>query len=47
MLSGKNITGDIPSDITKLTGLVEIWLDGNMLTGPIPDFTGCMYLKIM
>ncbi|KAL1330226.1 hypothetical protein HN51_047376 [Arachis hypogaea] len=47
LLSGKNLTGNIPLDITKLTGLVEIWLDGNMLTGTIPDFTGCMDLKII
>ncbi|MCI12101.1 LRR receptor-like kinase, partial [Trifolium medium] len=46
-LSGKNLTGNIPSDITKLVGLVELWLDGNMLTGPIPDFTGCTDLKII
>ncbi|MED6131072.1 hypothetical protein PIB30_006691 [Stylosanthes scabra] len=47
LLSGKNLTGNIPVDLTKLTGLVELWLDGNMLTGPIPDFTGCMDLKII
>ncbi|KAG5002942.1 hypothetical protein GLYMA_10G048800v4 [Glycine max] len=47
LLSGKNLTGNIPLDITKLTGLVELRLDGNMLTGPIPDFTGCMDLKII
>ncbi|KAL1351876.1 hypothetical protein HN51_015752 [Arachis hypogaea] len=47
LLSGKNLTGNIPLDITKLTGLVELWLDGNMLTGPIPDFTGCMNIKII
>ncbi|XP_027364960.1 probable LRR receptor-like serine/threonine-protein kinase At1g67720 [Abrus precatorius] len=47
LLSNKNLTGNIPLDITKLTGLVELWLDGNMLTGPIPDFTGCMDLKII
>ncbi|KAK7345606.1 hypothetical protein VNO77_16212 [Canavalia gladiata] len=47
LLSNKNMTGNIPLDITKLTGLVELWLDGNMLTGPIPDFTGCMDLKII
>ncbi|KAL5067918.1 hypothetical protein RYX36_018805 [Vicia faba] len=47
LLSGKNLTGDIPLGITKLTGLVELWLDGNMLTGPIPDFTGCTDLKII
>ncbi|CAI8614548.1 unnamed protein product [Vicia faba] len=47
LLSSKNLTGNIPSDITKLVGLVELWLDENMLTGPIPDFTGCMDLKII
>ncbi|KAL5148991.1 putative LRR receptor-like serine/threonine-protein kinase [Glycine soja] len=47
LLSSKNLTGNIPLDITKLTGLVELRLDGNMLTGPIPDFTGCMDLKII
>ncbi|KAH0995693.1 hypothetical protein GBA52_019557 [Prunus armeniaca] len=46
-LSSKNLTGDIPSDLTKLNGLVELWLDGNSLTGPIPDFTGFVDLKII
>ncbi|XXG66060.1 hypothetical protein AAC387_Pa05g3611 [Persea americana] len=45
ILSGKNLTGNIPSELTKLSGLVELWLDGNSLTGPIPDFTGCPNLK--
>ncbi|KAJ9694625.1 hypothetical protein PVL29_010210 [Vitis rotundifolia] len=44
-LSGKNLTGNIPTDLTKLNGLVELWLDGNALTGPIPDFTGLINLK--
>ncbi|RDY04659.1 putative LRR receptor-like serine/threonine-protein kinase, partial [Mucuna pruriens] len=47
LLSRRNLTGNIPLDITQLTGLVELWLDGNMLTGQIPDFTGCMDLKII
>ncbi|KAK9158162.1 hypothetical protein Scep_004736 [Stephania cephalantha] len=46
-LSGKNLTGNIPSDITNLPGLIELWLDGNSFTGPIPDFTGCTELKII
>ncbi|KAF5475918.1 hypothetical protein F2P56_007673 [Juglans regia] len=46
-LSRKNLTGSVSSDLTKLTGLVELWLDGNSLTGPIPDFSGCMDLKII
>lgn len=46
-LSGKNLTGSIPSDLTKLSNLEQLWLDGNALTGPIPDFTGCPNLKII
>ncbi|KAJ0519221.1 putative protein kinase RLK-Pelle-LRR-I-1 family [Helianthus annuus] len=46
-LSGKNLTGSIPSELTKLTSLEQLWLDGNALTGPIPDFTGCPNLKII
>ncbi|KAJ0258901.1 Leucine-rich repeat protein kinase family protein [Hirschfeldia incana] len=46
-LSNKNLTGDIPSDLTKLTGLVELWLDGNSLTDQIPDFSMCTNLKII
>ncbi|KAF2604584.1 hypothetical protein F2Q70_00024941 [Brassica cretica] len=46
-LSNKNMTGEIPSDLTKLTGLVELWLDGNSLTGQIPDFSKCTNLKII
>ncbi|KAJ8484820.1 hypothetical protein OPV22_017305 [Ensete ventricosum] len=44
-LSGKNLTGDIPTKLTKLAGLVEIHLDGNSLTGRIPDFSGCVNLN--
>ncbi|KAL3628557.1 hypothetical protein CASFOL_027603 [Castilleja foliolosa] len=40
-LSGKNLTGAIPVELTKLGGLVELWLDNNSLSGPIPDFSGC------
>ncbi|CAK9154583.1 unnamed protein product [Ilex paraguariensis] len=46
-LSGKNLTGSIASDLAKLGGLVELWLDGNALSGQIPDFTGCTSLKII
>ncbi|KAF8006187.1 hypothetical protein BT93_K0481 [Corymbia citriodora subsp. variegata] len=47
ILSGQNLTGNIPSDITKLSGLVELWLDGNALTGSIPDLSSCVNLKII
>ncbi|TVU11189.1 hypothetical protein EJB05_44758, partial [Eragrostis curvula] len=40
-LSGKNITGSIPMEVTKLSGLVELRLDGNSFTGQIPDFSEC------
>ncbi|KAK1562180.1 hypothetical protein Q3G72_007557 [Acer saccharum] len=46
-LSSKNLKGDIPSDLTKLSKLVELWLDGNALTGSIPDFSICPNLKII
>ncbi|XP_010253497.1 PREDICTED: probable LRR receptor-like serine/threonine-protein kinase At1g67720 [Nelumbo nucifera] len=47
VLSQKNLTGKIPLELTKLTGLVELWLDGNSLTGSIPDCSGCENLKII
>ncbi|KAJ4704831.1 Kinase-like protein [Melia azedarach] len=46
-LSSKNLTGNIPSGLTKLSNLIELWLDGNSLSGPIPDFSGCTNLKII
>ncbi|KAI3965091.1 hypothetical protein MKX01_014022 [Papaver californicum] len=46
-LSKKYLTGSIPLELTKLEGLVELWLDGNSFTGPIPDFTACKDLKII
>lgn len=46
-LSGKNLTGNIPLDLTRLSSLTELWLDGNSLAGSIPDFTGNTDLKII
>ncbi|XP_057778995.1 probable LRR receptor-like serine/threonine-protein kinase At1g67720 [Salvia miltiorrhiza] len=46
-LSGKNLSGTIPVEFTKLGGLVQLWLDNNSLSGPIPDFSGCPNLKII
>ncbi|XP_068636333.1 probable LRR receptor-like serine/threonine-protein kinase At1g67720 isoform X2 [Aristolochia californica] len=45
VLSRRNLTGSIPIELTKLTGLVELWLDGNSLVGPIPDLSGAINLK--
>ncbi|CAD6269201.1 unnamed protein product [Miscanthus lutarioriparius] len=44
-LSGKNITGSIPVELTKLSGLVELRLDGNSFSGQIPDFSECRNLQ--
>ncbi|KAG0469228.1 hypothetical protein HPP92_018556 [Vanilla planifolia] len=44
-LSGKNLTGSIPIEITKLTSLIELRLDDNFLTGSIPDFGECINLE--
>lgn len=46
-LSNKNLTGNIPSELTTFSGLIELWLDGNSLTGTIPDFSGSPNLKII
>ncbi|CAM9004111.1 unnamed protein product [Rhodiola kirilowii] len=46
-LSGMNLTGNIPLGLTKLSGLAELWLDGNSLQSSIPDFSGCTSLKIV
>uniref|UniRef100_A0A3B6KH70 non-specific serine/threonine protein kinase n=1 Tax=Triticum aestivum TaxID=4565 RepID=A0A3B6KH70_WHEAT len=44
-LSEKNITGSIPEELTKLSALVELRLDGNSFSGGIPDFSGCRNLQ--
>ncbi|GMH01533.1 hypothetical protein Nepgr_003372 [Nepenthes gracilis] len=46
-LSGKNLTGIIPSELQNMDGLTELWLDGNSLTGTIPDFTNLINLQIL
>ncbi|KAJ4786796.1 Leucine-rich repeat protein kinase family protein [Rhynchospora pubera] len=46
-LSGKNLTGHIPQELTSLTALVEIYLNGNTLIGSVPDFGGFLNLQII
>ncbi|KAK3119527.1 hypothetical protein QOZ80_9AG0671790 [Eleusine coracana subsp. coracana] len=44
-LSGMNVTGSIPVELTKLSGLVELRLNGNSFSGQIPDFSECHNLQ--
>ncbi|KAK1577816.1 hypothetical protein Q3G72_025094 [Acer saccharum] len=46
-LSGKNIKGEIPSELKNMDALTELWLDGNSLTGPLPDMSNLINLKIV
>ncbi|KAF5746509.1 leucine-rich repeat family protein [Tripterygium wilfordii] len=46
-LSGRNLKGDIPPEINKMEELTELWLDGNYLTGPLPDMSNLINLKIV
>lgn len=46
-LSGKSLTGEIPSEIAKLTSLVELQLSNNSLTGHIPDFSALSKLIVL
>lgn len=46
-LSNKNLKGFIPSEIKQMDQLEELWLDGNFLSGPIPDMSNMMGLKIV
>ncbi|KAJ8438584.1 hypothetical protein Cgig2_024673 [Carnegiea gigantea] len=46
-LSRRNLTGVIPSDIQNMDALTELWLDGNSLTGPFPDISNLINLKVV
>ncbi|XP_074274339.1 putative LRR receptor-like serine/threonine-protein kinase At1g67720 isoform X2 [Silene latifolia] len=46
-LSRKNLTGALPSEIQNMDALTELWLDGNSLSGPIPDISNLINLKIV
>ncbi|GMP57757.1 hypothetical protein CsSME_00021701 [Camellia sinensis var. sinensis] len=47
MLSGKNVHGEMPSGLKNMDALTELWLDGNSLTGPMPDMSNLINLKIV
>ncbi|KAJ3680855.1 hypothetical protein LUZ60_015344 [Juncus effusus] len=46
-LSKNGLTGNIPRDLTNLSGLVELHLESNTLNGTIPDFSGVQTLQII
>nr|AMM42869.1 LRR-RLK [Vernicia fordii] len=46
-LSGKNLKGEIPPEINNMEALEELWLDGNFLTGSLPDISNLVNLKIV
>ncbi|XP_057949441.1 probable LRR receptor-like serine/threonine-protein kinase At1g67720 isoform X2 [Malania oleifera] len=47
VLSGKNLKGPIPSQLNKMEGLTELWLSDNLFTGPVPDISNLISLKIV
>uniref|UniRef100_A0A1D1YWB0 non-specific serine/threonine protein kinase n=2 Tax=Anthurium amnicola TaxID=1678845 RepID=A0A1D1YWB0_9ARAE len=46
-LSDRNLKGSIPSEIKQMDQLTELWLDGNSLSGPIPDVSNLIRLTIV
>ncbi|EXB82442.1 putative LRR receptor-like serine/threonine-protein kinase [Morus notabilis] len=46
-LSAKNVKGGIPSELNNMEELAELWLDGNSLTGTLPDMANLINLKIL
>ncbi|KAK4762538.1 hypothetical protein SAY86_008306 [Trapa natans] len=46
-LTEKNINGTIPSSINEMEELTELWLDGNLFMGMIPDMSKLVSLKIV
>ncbi|XVF43824.1 hypothetical protein PTKIN_Ptkin02bG0071200 [Pterospermum kingtungense] len=46
-LSGKNLKGQIPWEFNHMKELTELWLDSNSLTGPLPDMSSLINLRIV
>ncbi|MED6192654.1 hypothetical protein PIB30_011989 [Stylosanthes scabra] len=47
VLSRRNVTGEIPPELNNMNALTELWLDGNSLTGTLPDISNLINLKIV
>ncbi|KAL5187995.1 putative LRR receptor-like serine/threonine-protein kinase [Glycine soja] len=47
ILSRRNVKGEIPSELSNMEALTELWLDGNLLTGQLPDMSKLINLKIV
>ncbi|MCL7049992.1 hypothetical protein MKW94_022074 [Papaver nudicaule] len=47
VLSGKKLKSEIPVELKYMEGLKELWLDGNCLTGQIPDLSNLINLTIV
>ncbi|KAM5568063.1 putative LRR receptor-like serine/threonine-protein kinase [Rosa sericea] len=46
-LSGKNMMGDIPLELNNMQELTELWLDGNSFSGPFPDISNLINIRIL
>ena len=46
-LNGSQLTGTIPADLNRLTGLQDLEFKNNRLSGSIPDLSGLTDLKIL
>ncbi|XP_027922141.1 probable LRR receptor-like serine/threonine-protein kinase At1g67720 [Vigna unguiculata] len=47
ILSRRNVKGEIPPELGNMEALTELWLDGNLLSGPLPDMSKLINLKIV
>ncbi|GLT74630.1 hypothetical protein SLA2020_464180 [Shorea laevis] len=46
-LSRQNVKGQVPSELNNMEELSELWLDGNFLSGPLPDMSNMINLRIV
>ncbi|KAH1050503.1 hypothetical protein AAZX31_08G098400 [Glycine max] len=47
ILSRRNVKGEISPELSNMEALTELWLDGNLLTGQLPDMSKLINLKIV